>query len=157
MDPLLFLFGVLSTPCWGDGSRSLPRWVHLCLLAAKRCILTLWIHHLAPTITNLTSDMLERRDAELSFSNPSGTLFKCREKFIHFTFNSMEIEDLMNTFQYGHWYITWRFVNWYIALSFYSCWSTILGAEDFSIFYTCPSLPSSPFLLPSSHIFLKLP
>lgn len=108
-DPLLYLFGITSDPSSRKGvpSNQISRWIYVCLIMAKRCILKCWIYKHPPTMTNLVMELkhlfiLERRDAELSSSKRNSAFFNCWEDYILFTFKSTDIQELTNTLSYGH-------------------------------------------------------
>lgn len=75
-DPLLYLFGITSDPSSRKGvpSNQISRWIYVCLIMAKRCILKCWIHPQPPTMHLF---ILERRDAELSSSKRNSAFFNC--------------------------------------------------------------------------------
>lgn len=111
MDPLLYLFDVTSNPSSRAElkPRLISRWIHLCLLTAKRCLLKFWIHSHPPNITNLITDLkhlfsLEKRDAELSSPKRNSAFFKCWDLF---TFKTTELKELTSTFTYRHWQMLW--------------------------------------------------
>lgn len=84
----------------------MPRWEHMCYLAAKRAILTNWIQPRAPTIEELKVSMkklflVERLDAELTSTKQMRLFAKTWQAYLAINYTTQEKEKMMQYPMYG--------------------------------------------------------
>lgn len=116
-DRLLCLFSIPpSSSSLTTVPQNIPHWAHLCLLVARRTIMSHWISATPPTLTMFKKALaslfhLERLDTITLNLRSTSRFFKRWRKYIEATFASQALIEIMNPFRYTKWYLTKDLTN----------------------------------------------
>lgn len=118
MHYLICLFGCeppLSTPP-EKSPLHISHWTHICLLVARRTIMSHWIKPTPPSLQAMKKALLslfylERLDTMVLNFWPTSRFFIRWRKFMEHTFSQEELQNLMQPFCYTDWYLKQDLTN----------------------------------------------
>lgn len=115
-DSYLFSIPPSSSSSSAMDLQNIPHWAHICLLVARRTIMSHWITATPPNLPAVKKAMsslfyLERLDTITSNFRSTSRFFKRWRRYMEYTFTQQTIQDIMHPFCFTDWYIKRDLIN----------------------------------------------